>query len=111
MMFQMLLELLPGFKHNVSQAMEQIPSIRKHLSERIANLPEKEDVKDNLEPLLEALSVFAEDDVIDDLRSRIENRLDGLPTKDDIDQRLQNALDQIPSAEYVNGKVDELVDQ
>ena len=54
---------------------------------------------------------LAEDDVIDDLRSRIANRLDGLPTKDDIDQRLQNALDQIPSADYVNGKVDELVDQ
>merc|ERR1719309_1409930 len=71
----------------------------------------KEDVKDNLEPLLEALSVFAEDDVVDDLRSRIENRLDGLPTKDDIDQGLQNALDQIPSADYVNGKVDELVEQ
>merc|ERR1711892_1295729 len=70
--FQMLLQAIPSIKNNVTEAMDQLPGIREQISENIDMLPSKEDIKDNIEPFLEALGVFAEDDYVDDLRSRIE---------------------------------------
>ena len=91
--------------------MDQLPGIREQISDNIDMLPSKDDIKDNVEPFLEALGVFADGDVVDDLRSRIENHVDSLPSKDYIDENFQMALDNIPSADYVNTKVDEFVDQ
>eukprot|EP00090_Calanus_glacialis_P042070 TRINITY_DN7472_c0_g1_i4.p1 TRINITY_DN7472_c0_g1~~TRINITY_DN7472_c0_g1_i4.p1 ORF type:complete len:227 (+),score=83.30 TRINITY_DN7472_c0_g1_i4:37-681(+) len=109
--FKMLLQILPGIKHNITEAMNQLPGIREQISENIDMLPTKDDIKDNVEPLLEALGVFAEDDVVDDIRSQIEDHVDSLPSKDYIDENIQMALDNIPSADYVNSRVDDFLDQ
>merc|ERR1711892_1574397 len=109
--FQMLLQAIPSIKNNVTEAMDQLPGIREQISENIDMLPSKEDIKDNIEPFLEALGVFAEDDYVDDLRSRIEDHVDSFPSKDYIDENIQMALDKIPSADYVNSNVDQFVDQ
>ena len=109
--FKMLLQILPGIKHNITEAMNQLPGIREQISENIDMLPTKDDIKDNVEPLLEALGVFAEDDVVDDIRSQIEDHVDSLPSKDYIDENIQTALDNIPSADYVNSRVDDFLDQ
>ena len=80
--FKMLLQILPTIKHNITEAMNQLPGIREQISENIDMLPTKDDIKDNVEPLLEALGVFTEDDVVDDIRSKIEDHVDSLPSKD-----------------------------
>ena len=109
--FKMLLQILPGIKHNITEAMNQLPGIREQISENIDMLPTKDDIKDNVEPLLEALGVFTEVDVVEDIRSKIEDHVDSLPSKDYIDENIQMALDTIPSADYVNSRVDYFVDQ
>ena len=61
--FQMLLQVIPSIKNNVTEAMDQLPGISEQISENIDMLPSKDDIKDKIEPFLEALGVFAEDDV------------------------------------------------
>jgi hypothetical protein len=105
--FKMLLEILPNIKHNITEAMNQLPGIREMISENIDMLPTKDDIKDNAEPLLEALRLFGEDNDGEDIFRKI----DSLPSKDYIDENIQMALDNIPSADYVIRRVDDFVDQ
>ena len=101
--FKMLLQILPGIKHNITEAMNQLPGIREQISENIDMLPTKDDIKDNAEPLLEALGLFDVEDIL--------SKIDSLPSKDYIDENIQMALDNIPSADYVNSRVDDFLDQ
>jgi len=106
--FQKLLKLLPGIKHNITEAMNQLPGIREKISENIAKLPSSDTIKENVESILDFLP---EHQIVDDIRSTFEEHVDKIPSADYIDSNIQMALDNIPSADYVNSKVDEFVDQ
>ena len=88
--------------------MNQLPGIRKTISENVAKLPSSETIKENVQTIFD---VLPEHDLVDSIKNTIDEHVDKIPSNDYIDDQIQLALDQIPSADIVNSKVDEFVDQ
>eukprot|EP00090_Calanus_glacialis_P042069 TRINITY_DN7472_c0_g1_i3.p1 TRINITY_DN7472_c0_g1~~TRINITY_DN7472_c0_g1_i3.p1 ORF type:complete len:159 (+),score=63.78 TRINITY_DN7472_c0_g1_i3:26-478(+) len=106
--FKMLLQILPGIKHNITEAMNHLPGIKKKISENIAKLPSSETIKENVQTIFD---VLPEHDIVANIKSTFEEHVDQLPSNDYIDDKIQLALNNIPSADIVNSKVDDFVDQ
>eukprot|EP00092_Neocalanus_flemingeri_P026165 GFUD01028358.1.p1 GENE.GFUD01028358.1~~GFUD01028358.1.p1 ORF type:complete len:242 (+),score=61.57 GFUD01028358.1:55-726(+) len=106
--FQKVLELVPGIKNNITEALDQLPMIREKISNNIAKLVASESIKENIQSVFNFLP---ENNFVDDIKRTIEEQVDKLPPKEYIEENIQLAFNIIPSADYVNSKIDEFVDQ
>ena len=86
--------------------MNNLPGIKKMISENIAMLPSSETIKENVQIIFDILP----EPIVADIKSTFEDHVDQLPSKDFIDDSIEMALHSIPSADIVNSKVDDFVD-
>ena len=107
----MLLQMVPIVKNNITQSMNYVQFIEKEILENIRQLPENEDIKENIEPLLEALAIFEEAEAVNDIRNLVVNHVENIPSNEEVVALVQQAFDYIPPANYINSKLDELVAQ
>ena len=74
--------MVPIVKDNITQSMKYVHVIENEILENIRELPENEDIEENIEPLLVALAIFEEEEVVNDIRDEVENQVENIPSNE-----------------------------
>merc|ERR1712038_371374 len=104
--FQKFLEQMPSMKSNLTDVLKGVPELKDMIAEKLANAPQKEDIKDQVNNFLDDLEL-PESEGVDMFRETLNEHIDMFPDNSEMMDMINEVVDQIPTDEEFNDNMDE----